>query len=270
MQVSDIWKYPSVMATHKETFGRTSEKYQFVPTTRVVKILEDNGWFPVLAQEARVTKNRSEGFQRHMLRFRQENSPSLSDLNEVYAEIILENSHDGSRAFHMTAGAFVKVCSNGLIVSEGLVQSFRIKHIGFTKSRVKEAIEVILAATPRIGSHIDHFNNIRLSHSERMAYSTCAILTKFDMEFLKTHHIDPESLITTKREEEKDPTLWNTFNVVQEKIITGGIKIHNKHEDHTDFSCHRKSRRVTSISENIRLNKALWNLTEHVACLKTH
>ena len=169
----------------------------------------------------------------------------------------------------MTAGAFVQVCSNGLIVSEGLVQSCRIKHIGFTGSRVKEAIEVILAATPRIGSHIDHFNNIRLSHNERLAYSTCAILTRFDMEFLKTHHIDPHSLITAKREEEKDPTLWNTFNVVQEKIITGGIKIHNKHEDHTDFSRHRNSRKVSSISENIRLNKALWNLTEHVACLKT-
>ena len=268
-QTIDINQYPSIVSNAKEPWGRTTDKYEFLPTTRIIDILADNKWFPVSAAESRIINPKRNGYQEHMLRFRHEGSPSIHSLHEAYAEIVVQNSHDGSRAFRIMGGVFVQICGNGLVVSEGLVQSFRIKHIGFTKKRVEEAIEVILAATPRIGNQIEHFNNIKLTDNERIAYAKSVLWTKYDVDFLKTHHIDTGSLFSDVRPEEKEPTLWNVLNIVQEKFISGGIKIHRYDEyGEINLSRHRKSRAVTSIQENIRLNKALWNLTEHTAELK--
>jgi hypothetical protein len=270
-QTIDINQYPSIVSNSKETWGKTTSKYEFIPTTRIIDILADNRWFPVSAAESRIVNPKRHGYQEHMLRFRQEGVPSIHSLHEAYAEIVVQNSHDGSRAFRIMGGVFVQICGNGLVVSEGLVQSFRIKHIGFTKKRVEEAIDVILAATPRIGNQIEHFNNIRLTENERIAYAESALWTKYDEYFLKTHHIDAGSLFTDVRPEEKEPTLWNTFNIVQEKVISGGIRIHGYDENgEVDLSRHRKSKQITSIQENIRLNRALWNLTEHTAELKVN
>lgn len=270
-QTIDITQYPSVVAKTKEQWGRTTHKYEFVPTTRIIDILADHGWLPVVVKEARAYTPKRNGYQEHMLRFRQEGAPSVHSLHEAYAEIVVQNSHDGSRAFRIMGGVFVQICGNGLVVSEGLVQSFRIKHIGFTKKRVEEAVEVILAATPRIGNQIEHFNNIKLTENERIAYAESALWTKYDEYFLKIHHIDTVSLFSDVRPEEKEPTLWNTFNIVQERVISGGIRIHGYDENgEVDLSRHRKSKQITSIQENIRLNRALWNLTEHTAELKVN
>lgn len=267
----DITQYPSVVAKTKEQCGRTTHKYEFVPTTRIIDILSDNGWFPVSAKEARAYNPKRHGYQEHMLRFRKDGAPSIHSLHEAYAEIVVQNSHDGSRAFRIMGGVFVKICGNGLVVSEGLVQSFRIKHIGFTKQRVEEAIDVILAATPRIGNQIEHFNNIRLTENERIAYAESALWTKYDENFLKTHQIDTASFFSDVRPQEEEPTLWNVFNIVQERVISGGIRIHRYDENgEVDLSRYRKSKQITSIQENIRLNKALWNLTEHTAALKVN
>lgn len=205
-----------------------------------------------------------------MLRFRQEGSPSISRLNEAFTEIVLLNAHDGSTMFNMMAGVFVMVCGNGLVVADRLYETHRIKHIGFTERRVEEAIESVLAAVPKIGSHIDLYSNMKLTRKEQLAFADNVLQTKYDEFFLKTHHIDPESLFDSVRPEEKEPTLWNTFNIVQEKVIDGGIRYHQKDEHGLyDSSKWRKSRKITNIQENIRLNKALWGLVENTALLKS-
>ena len=69
--------------------------------------------------------------------------------------------------------------------------------------------------------------------------------------------------IRTWRSQEKEPTLWNTFNVIQEKFIKGGVR--QIRPDRTRV----KSRAISSIDENVKLNKALWTLTSEMAKLKT-
>ena len=60
-----------------------------------------------------------------------------------------------------------------------------------------------------------------------------------------------------RRVEDQDPTLWNTFNVVQENLVKGGLRVVNP-----ETSRRSRTRGVTSISENAKLNKALWVLAE--------
>ena len=65
------------------------------------------------------------------------------------------------------------------------------------------------------------------------------------------------------RSEQREPNLYNTMNNVQEKMLRGGVYVTNKQTGNK-----QRARAVASISENVRLNKALWTLTEKMAELK--
>ncbi|MGB5571100.1 MAG: DUF932 domain-containing protein, partial [Sedimenticolaceae bacterium] len=68
---AQIQRYaPSVFAT--EPHGRVTDKYGFVPTIELVEAIEDEGWFPVIARQSRVRDDTRRGYQRHLLRFRQD------------------------------------------------------------------------------------------------------------------------------------------------------------------------------------------------------
>lgn len=68
----------------------------------------------------------------------------------------------------------------------------------------------------------------------------------------------PTNLLRPKRSEDVKPTLWNTYNTVQEKFLKGGRYVHAAN----------RMREVKSINDNIKLNKTLWSLTEKMAELK--
>jgi hypothetical protein len=51
----------------------------------------------------------------------------------------------------------------------------------------------------------------------------------------------------------------NTFNLVQENMLRGGLRGHSESGRRT------RTRAVTSVSEDIRLNKALWTMAQALA-----
>jgi len=59
--------------------------------------------------------------------------------------------------------------------------------------------------------------------------------------------------------EDREPSLWNTFNVVQENLVRGGLATFNS-------STRRRgqTREVASIDGNTSLNRALWILAEEM------
>ena len=78
---------PSVFAT--EPHGRVTDRYGFVPTIDLVEAIEQEGWFPVTVRQSRVRDETRHGFQRHMLRFRQEQPTQVGD---SVTELVLLNS----------------------------------------------------------------------------------------------------------------------------------------------------------------------------------
>jgi hypothetical protein len=60
--------------------------------------------------------------------------------------------------------------------------------------------------------------------------------------------------------------LFTAFNTIQENVIRGGF--HYRPEINGRIK-RKKARSISSVSENIRLNQALWSLTEKMAELKT-
>ncbi len=96
-----------------------SSRYTFVPTARIVDGLREHDWVPVDVEEQRIRKEARRGFQKHLIRFRR--AEQMQTLDEWNVELVLLNSHDRGCAYQLHAGIYRRICSNGLVMSEGSV-----------------------------------------------------------------------------------------------------------------------------------------------------
>lgn len=269
----NINEYASVVA---EGHGPgASDKYTFIPTTRVIDILKDQGWEPNKISEKRARTEERRGFQTHLVRFRQhENMEVTRTVGDLLPEIVLKNAHDGTAAFVLMAGIFRLVCSNGSIVADSMFQSQRIKHIGFQDQNVIDAVYSIVDTTPKIMGRVADFKQIELDKPEQVALGQSALEVKYgpDPETLKAYDI--EQLVRPSRREDRiriddfnatRNSLWNTYQTIQEKLIEKGGRFS---KTYTGRGERAKVRGVSSVNENVRLNQALWALTERMAEIK--
>ena len=248
-----------------------SGRYSFIPTTQVVDVFRSSGWLPVRAQENRVMKVERAGYQKHVIRFRQDGAlPTLAD--PIFPEIVLTNSHDGLAAFSIFFGLFRLICSNGAVVSDSTFAAHKIRHIGYTAEKVRAAIGHVMETIPRIVGTVDQYRQIELRPEEREVFAEAALTVKHgDQDERGERTFDVKALLIPWRREDQRPDLWTTFNIIQEKLIKGG-RYETKPETGWRARYHEtkavKARAVNSISENIRINRGLWLLTEKMAELK--
>lgn len=262
-QAINLQQFASIQATaERETL---SNKYSFIPTTQVINAFESKGWLPVKASEVRAKDDRK-GFQKHLIRFRHENSVPM--LNEIHPEIVLTNSHDGLASFKVMAGLFRLVCANGLVVADSTFGSVSIRHMGYTDKAVHEAIENISDTVPMITGKVKDFQAIDLTPDEMGIYAMSALAIKYPE--LENRDFNIPRLLAPVRSQDRMPSLWNTYNIVQEKFLKGGrYEMKTPYpERHPDYKVIGKARKVNSITEDIRINKGLWMLTEKMAELK--
>lgn len=245
---------PSVFA--QEPMQGVSHRYAFVPTSQVVSRLRDSGWVPVQAFEQRVRLSERRGFQKHMIRFQRHDV--ASDRNEYTAELVLVNSHDRSSAYHLHAGLFRFVCGNGMIVADATFEQVAIRHSGFTPDEVVNASFRVLDNVPKLTENVERFRARALSPVEQKAFAESAIILKYDE--LKTSPVGPETVLAPRRYGDDGQDLWSTYNRVQENLVRGGLKDFTRRKGNGHR--HARTRPVTGIDENVKLNKALWHLAE--------
>ena len=243
---------PSVFATGGAS--HTSERYGFIPTIEVVRGLKDNGFLPVMAAQSKCRDAAKKEHCRHIMRFRHE---SVQESEGAIPEIVLINSHDGSSSYQLRAGIYRLVCSNGLIVGH---EQFcrRVKHSGNVIERVVDAANDLIEIVPESIRTISDWKNIKLTYDQAEVFAETAATLKWEQDKVP---VKPSHLLTYRRSEDKQTDLWTTFNVIQENVIRGGIRYRNANHQRN------RTREVASVNENVRLNTALWSLTEKMAQL---
>jgi hypothetical protein len=249
---------PSVFATSPIDY--VSERYRFIPTFDVVKRLQTEGWFPTKAQECRVTNAKNQGYQKHMIRFQRQDLI----LNGEAIEVVLINSHNRSAAYQLMAGVFRFICSNGMIVGDTF-ERISVKHIDFNPDEIVEVSYEIIANAPKIAGNMQQMKAIELSQSEREIFAESAALALYGEK--EAIPFRTERLLTPRRYDDRNKNdLWNTFNIVQENIMKGGIR--GLKGDNSGNLRTVTTRKIKSIDRDVKLNKALWNLTEKMKELK--
>jgi hypothetical protein len=222
------------------------ESYAFIPTATVLSAMRAQGFLPVEARQSKVRDQSKREHTKHMLRFQQPNARR----GDEYPEIVLVNSHDGASAYHLLAGVFRMVCSNGLIAGD-MFNTLRVRHTGNVVDDVIEGSFEVISQTDQALDVIDRWRAITLTEGETIAFAQRARELRWgaDEGVLKA-----SSLVEPRRWADKGYSLWNVFNRAQEGLIRGGQRAHSN-------SYRRmRTRAVTGIGEDVRINRGLWNL----------
>ena len=241
---------PSIYATSPS--AKVSEKYGFIPTSVIVHALERSGFVPVKASAARSSLERA-AFAKHLIRFRHREHMN-TQVGDWLPEVVLVNSHDGSSSYQIMAGVYRLVCSNGLVVGNSFAEA-RVRHTKNAPDEIVDASFRVIESLPGIAEGIEDMRAITLDAGEREAFAAAALTLRYPDEA----PIRPAQLLSTRRSADTSSDLWTTFNVLQENLLQGGQR-------RTDSR--QRTRKISSVSEDVRLNRALWTLAEELKRLK--
>lgn len=257
----DLQRYaPSIFAT--EAHQRMTDKYSLIPTIDIVNSLRENGWMATMAMETKPRDKERLGFTKHLIRMRHLDHMSNSTpmVGDSHPEIVLINSHDGSSSYQLHAAFFRLVCANGLIVPDATIDQQRFRHSGDIVKQVIEGVFEVTKELPKATENIKKFQSIALSQSEAEVLAKSAILLKYDS--LEESNIVPAAMLRARRSADTGRDLWSVFNVIQENMMRGGISVRTKKGSRI------KTRKVSSIDNTVKLNKALWTLADEMSSIK--
>ncbi len=258
---------PSIFAEDKHI--SRSDRYVYISTEEMLDRLMAGGFLPVEARTALPRDVSRTGHAKHLLRFRSRSElykPENTFRGEAAYEVILRNAHDGTGAYGMYAGLIRYVCENGLVVADGTVSMIRVMHTGNRKwlmDRVLAGAHAIVERGPAVADKIKLWRTLELDESERAAFAKAAHQLRFGKPDGQVTMIKPEQLIIPRRTADVGSSLWNVFNVVQENAVRGGLEGRS-----TNTMRRITTRSISSIEDDIRINRQLWELAERVGVRK--
>jgi hypothetical protein len=244
---------PSVFAS--EAHESRGERYAFIPTSTVLTGLRNEGFMPVAVAQTRCRDVTKREFTKHMVRMRHERA--LLDDKAEHTEIILLNSHDGTSSYQIMSGVFRMVCANGLVTGN-IHDDVRVRHTGRVVDDVIEASWKVLDQAKDVEARMGEFKAIELSLPEQRVFANTALSLRWDGQA----PVDADRVLRPNRWADKNNDLWTIFNRVQENLVKGGM---------SGFSAtgrRMSTRAVGGVNENIKLNKALWQLADGMAQIK--
>jgi hypothetical protein len=245
---------PSIFASAKH--DSRSNRYTYIPTIMILDRLREEGFFPFMACQSKCRIEGKSEYTKHMLRLRQASQISSGEANEI----ILLNSHDGTSSYQMLAGAFRFVCCNGMVCGNTM-SDVRVPHKGNIVDNVIEGVFRVVEDFELIGGQIDGMKSLALNEGEQLAFARAALAIRYD-HATEVPPVTERQLLQPNRCEDAKGDLWNTFNRVQENMLKGGVP------GRTQSGRNMRTRAVTSIDQDIRLNRGLWVLAEEMRALK--
>lgn len=250
---------PAVFA--QEPDAEVSDRYGFVPTIEVVDALKNEGWHPVRAQQTNVRDVSRQTTARHMIRFRQEPDRQI-DLGDSVAELVLTNSHDRSAAYQLDLGLFRLICSNGMVAPVSDMGGIRVRHGKHIVDQILEGSIQLSHEVPGIADGIEAFQSIMIRRDEAQLFAEAALALRYGEQWQDTSPIRPHDVLEARRTEDAGSTLWQVFGRTQENLFKGGLRGKSASGRRT------RTRAINNVTEDVRLNRALWTLTERFAELK--
>lgn len=234
-------------ATDAIKYEKLSEKYQIIKTSDVIEIMREQG-FLVTSASTLKPRIRDPRVVKHFLRMRHESH--MAAINGTIPEILVINSHDGSTSLRMEAALFRMVCSNGLIVKSASSYSSRTRHVDVTETRVVGEATKVIEAARESARRIELFMSKVLTPLDARSFATQA-------KEIRSVNVTEDELLSVRRDEDKDLTLWNVFNRVQENLIRGGVR---------GLSPNGRNIRtlgIKAMGSTVKTNLKLWELAEN-------
>jgi hypothetical protein len=171
------------------------------------------------------------------------------------------NSHDSTSALHVYFGLFRIACLNGIIAGDNLGH-LRVVHSERFIPSLEEGLDALLSRIPTFIEQVVALQSKVLSDAsfqELASYATKLRLGNKELTFT-----NDKAYTRARRLEDTSGDAFTQFNKVQEILLRGGLsylyKAPVKDEHGSGFDIKRgTTRAVSSVSETVRLNQALYN-----------
>lgn len=229
-----------------EAHSQVSTRYHQVNTSEVTNILTGNGWEIKKTASARVRSADRQGYQKHYAWLSPKGINNQLEVGDTEMRLMITNSHDGTSAVRLEAGLHRLVCSNGLAIGIGDFEYISIRH---TSENIEELVIdgalKIAAMAPQIDEMIKKMRNITLTAHQQAEFA--ASVTKAVWPNKELGLVDQSGLLISRREADKDDSLWTTYNKVQESVVRGGIS-----------AGARRTRSITSPVRDVEVNKMIF------------
>lgn len=253
---------PAIFATSQ--VEQASDRYTFIPTTRLLDDMEKMGWF---VERGNQQKSKDPDHTKHEVFLRHGDYPAFEG---IYPEIRVVNSHNRLASFAFYVGLYRMVCSNGLIVADKVFEELHLRHIGYEFSDVLALVGTIVQNIKGIQNSVFQMQNRSISKADEFTFALRAIAKRYP-EYVDEENgwvnslaiqnaIDMDEFLAPLRDEDKNNDVWTIYNKVQEKLMKGGFK-----RVGTKDNIAKLVRPVKNIKLDIDLNKSLWELAKSFA-----
>lgn len=236
---------PSIFATSASP--KMSDKYTFVPTMEILENFDREGWKLYSAKQIGQGQYAS-----HEIRLRNGGLPQVGD---SLVEAVIHNSHNGMKAFSVSAGLFRLVCSNGLTVPTSVADSLTVKHMRVDMGSVRQITDEFADRLPLIQRSVGKMESSFLNEAKTIDMLSKASLIRWEKGSVPST-INLQNLLTPERDGDVGNSVWKVFNVVQEKFVRGGVKYNSKRGRSVTM---KELKNFQSIN---KINTSLWELAE--------
>lgn len=236
-----------------QTSKEMSSRYVWMDTTEIVNNLlslksKGEEVFELRSIQGKKTRKANMvGRGIHLVRIRMKKSYEI-DGDTMFPELVIKNSYDGSCPLIVEMGVFRLVCTNGLIVKSKDFGSLKIRHTGTAWDAVFDMVKGMAAALPKMIDMQQKIAAVKLTDIQITEFARKAVNIRWNK---VAENADFEMVTEVIRPEDEGNSLWKVFNVVQEKLMLGGIKLDGMK---------RTGRKVANAAEDLRINQELFEL----------
>lgn len=247
---------PSIFSN--EPSPRVSSKYKFSSTHQLCEEVEKSGWKITSAYQTRYRNNNEvhKNYARHVISFSKQEAAQI-EVDQLIPTLHIENSHNGSSSLKFYSGLHRVVCSNGLITPMKEFTNMNIRHSDNKISQVRSYLENYLENFDSLRDTVTSMYETTLTSEEVQKFTKYALELRFGK---NPPMVEIEKLLSPKRNEDSSPTLWNTFNIVQEKLTTGEYLISKLNKKGNMVE--RKGREMKQPMRYMGFNANLWDLAK--------
>lgn len=237
-----------------------SERYSFLPTSRIIEDMDRLGWKVQSAASAKHRNVTQAEYGNHVIKFFH---PDIyikdQDGNvESYINVVIMNSHAGMGSFKFEIGIFRLVCSNGLIIKDKDLGTFHLRHKGYSFEELQTTMNEVIERLPSVVGKINQYNSIEMTSDQQYEFAKRALALRSDSDRVPTPE-ELEGILSVNRQQDEGNSLWVVLNRVQESVIKGGYYSVNAKGKL------RKAKSIKNIRKDMELNQQLWELATEYA-----
>lgn len=245
-----------------------SERYVYADTPTIISDMDKLGW-KVRQVGQRKARKENTTFSPHFVRFANPDYRIKGNGGDYsFPEVVMKNRYDGLGAVEFMAGIFRLVCSNGMVISTQSFGEMKLNHRGYSFEEMRKLVGDRVVGIEEQVAVMNAMKDTTLMKEQQRELAMQGLLIrgqvskKEEGKFRgKVDLLTLDEILNPERNEDKGNDLWNTFNVVQEKMVNGGF--------HTQLGLNtkvRKVRAIKSFEQDLTLNKQLFSAaTELIA-----